>query len=271
MGATLNALLLLGWMERQDALDYLLKGCVFDPPLTEPEAEARWNEYRQRVQALPERHPQPPQRFPIPAGNRGYVTDFLRRFRRAGTDVIDVINVNPMELVAYQLYVVMDKADEHQNRPVSWARRTLVLDRPVCQLPMRIEDGAIKFSLPHGEHMFAFQNGSFQIQQGAGFVSVVDLGGGRLLLKAGYHRSFAFARAAVNEPEARDKCELVALTTSLPPQLEVAFPHQGLRTTVLGSRPPLFSDFFDVDLAMTVRLRKKKYEAHLRTIEVYDP
>jgi hypothetical protein len=270
MGATLNAVLLLGWMERQDAVEYLLRGCVFDPPFTEPQAEAKWNEYRERVQALPERNPQPPQRFPIPAGSRGHVTDFLRRFRRPGTDIADVININPMELVIYQFYIVTDKADEHHNRPASWARKTLVLDRPACQLHMRIEDGAIKLALPHGEHMIAFNTSGFQIQQAAGFVSVVEIGG-RLLLKAGYHRSFAFARAAMNEPEARDKCELVALTTSLPPQLAVASPHQGLRTTVLGSRPALFSDFFDPDLAMTVRLRRKKYEAHIRTVEIYDP
>src|SRR6266436_7006506 len=130
---------------------------------------------------------------------------------------------------------------------------------------MRVEGDTIKFNLPHAEHMIGFQpDGAFQIQQGAGFVSVVDLNGGRLLLKAGYHRSFAFARAAMNEPDAKDKCELVALTTSLPPQLLPTAPHQGLRTTVLGPRPPLFSDFFDADLAMTVKLRKKRWEAQLR-------
>src|ERR1700682_2764142 len=256
MGATLNALLLLGWMERQDAVECLTKGCLFDSPLDEAQAEAKWNEYRGRVQALPERNPPPPTRFPVPAGSKGHVTDFLRRFKQPGTDVVDVINVNPMDLSIHQFYVVTDRADEHYNRPLSWARKTLVLDRPVCQLPAKMEDGAIKFTLPHGEHMFGFQNGWFQIQQGAGFVSVVDLGGGKLLLKAGYHRSFAFARAAVNEPEAKDKCELVALTTTLPPQLEVAFPHQGLRTIVFGSRAPLLSDFFDPDLDMTVRLRR---------------
>lgn len=271
MGAALNALLLLGWMERQEAVECLMKGCLFDPPLNEAQAEAKWNEYRDRVLALPERNPQPQVRFPIPGGSKGHATDFLRRFRRPGTDIVDVININPLDLIAYQLYVVVDRACEHQNRPVSWARKTLVLDRPSSQLPIRMEDGAIKISLPHGEHMIAIKSGSFEIQQGAGFVSVVDIGNGRLLLKAGYHRSFAFARAAVNELEAKDKCELVALTTTLPPQLEPTFPHQGLRTTVFGSRPPLFSDFFDPNLVMTVKLRRKKYEAHIRTVEIYDP
>jgi hypothetical protein len=33
----------------------------------------------------------------------------------------------------------------------------------------------------------------------------------------------------------------------------------------------LFSDFFDACLAMTVRLRKKRWEAHLRICAVDDP
>jgi hypothetical protein len=185
--------------------------------------------------------------------------------------VSEVLNINPMDLLVYQTYVVTNRADHHHNQVGGWARKTLVIDRPSAQLPMRIDGDTIKFALPHAEHMFAFQNGSFQIQQGAGFVSLVDVGGGRLLLKAGYHRSFAFARAVMNEPDASDKCELVALTTSLPPELSATFPHQGLRTMVLGPRPPLFRDFFEADLAMTVKLRKKRWEAQLRIAAIDDP
>jgi hypothetical protein len=95
---SLNALLLLGWMEKQEAVEYLTQGCIFEDPLTEARAEAKWNEYRERVLALPERVLTAPRRFPIPAGSKGHVTDFLRRLRRPGSDVLDVINVNPMEL-----------------------------------------------------------------------------------------------------------------------------------------------------------------------------
>ena len=197
------------------------------------------------------------------------MTEFLRRHR--GPEVSDVININPMDLVIFQFQVVTDRADHHHTQPGGWTRKTLLIDRPGAQLPMRIEGDTIKFTLPHAEHMFAFQNGAFQIQQGAGFVSTVDVGGGKLLLKAGYHRSFAFARVAMNEPDAKERCELVALTTSLPPQLWPASPHQGLKTKVFGSRPPLFSDFFDPDLAMAVKLRKKRWEAQLRIVAIDDP
>jgi len=267
--ATLSAIALLGWMERDEAITFLLEQCDFDSPLDRQQAEALWTQYHDRVQALPARNTQPPQRFPISPANKGLVADFLAKHR--GPEVTDVISINPMDLLAYQTCVVTDRADHHHQQAGGWARKTLMIDRPVAQLPHRVEGDTIKFVLPHAEHMFAFQNGWFQIQQGAGFVSVVDIGRGRLLLKAGYHRSFAFARAVMNEPEAKDKCELVALTTSLPPALAPTCPHQGLRTMVFGSRPPLFSDFFDPDLAITVRLRKKRWEAHLRIAAVDDP
>jgi len=269
MPSTVDAVLLLGWMGQDEAVSCLLDHCTFDPAIDREEAARLWTAYHKRVEALPVRNPQPPARLQIPAGSRGHVTDFLRRHR--GTEVSDVININPLDLVVYQLQVVTDRANHHHNQAGSWSRKTLVIDRPAAQLPVRVEGDTIKFTLPHAEHMFVFQNGAFQIQQGAGFVSVVDLGAGKLLLKAGYHRSFAFARAAMNEPDAKDKCELVALTTSLPPQLLASAPHQGLRTTVFGSRPPLFSDFFDADLAMTVKLHKKRWEAQLRIAAIDDP
>jgi hypothetical protein len=266
----LDGLLLLGWMEENEAVEWLTNMCSFVPPLDVATATALWQEYRNKVLALPERVPRASVRHPLPNGCAGHVTDFLRRHRNP--EVRDVVSVDPLELAIYQFYVVVAKADHHHNQAGAWMRKTLVIDRPIAQLPMRVEGDTIKLSLPHAEHMIGVQpDGAFRIQQAAGFVSVVDLGGGRLLLKAGYHRSFAFARAAMNEPDAKDKCELVALTTSLPPQLTPAFPHQGLRTTVFGSRAPLFSDFFDEDLAMSVKLRNKRWEAHLRITAVDDP
>jgi hypothetical protein len=82
--------------------------------------------------------------------------------------------------------------------------------------------------------MIGFQpDGAFRIFQTDGYVSVAEVGG-RLFLKAGYHRSFAFARAVMNEPDASAKCALVALTRNLPAELLPNWPDQGLRATVLG-------------------------------------
>jgi len=268
--STVGANILLGWMERDEAIAYLQNECCFDPPLTYEQAEARWNEYRNRVDALPERDITPLERHPIPEAQRQLVNTFKARFR-GDPEIIDVLNIDPMKLLAYQFYVVTDRAEHHVRQAADWARKFLVLDRPVAQLPIRNENGTLKIRLPHGEHMIALQpDGAFRIQQGAGFVSVAGIDG-RLLLKAGYHRSFAFGRAMLNEPDARAKCALVVLTRTLPPQLSPDFPHQGLRTMVRGSRPALLADFFDLNLAMTVRLRKRAYEMHLKMVPVDDP
>jgi len=265
----MDAVLLLAWMERDEAVLWLRDHCWFDPQLTEAKAEEIWKVYRDRGNALPERIIEPPQRFPIPAAQRQLVLQFLARFR--GPEVLDVIKVNPMDLVVYQRYVVTDRCDHHVQQPGVWARKFLVIDRPAANLPGRIENGILKFALPHAEHLIGIQpDGAFRIQQSDGYVALSEIGG-RLLLKAGYHRSFAFARALMNEPDASEKCALFALTRSLPPDLAPNCPNQGLRTSVLGTRAPLLRDFFDRDLAMEVKLRKKIWEAHIQILPVDSP
>jgi hypothetical protein len=263
MPSTVDGFLLLGWMERDEAVTWLREHCWFDPPLTEDQAVGTWDKYRRAVEALPERRPEQPRRLPIGSTCRPIVQDFLSRIR--GPEVLDVINIDPRSLLVYQLYVVGDRANDHASHlgGNAWVRLCLQIERPVSQMPLRSESGIIKVQLPHAEHFFTLQPQGFVIQQGGGFISVCELEG-RMLLKAGYHRSFAFSRSLMNEPDAREKSLLVALTKALPPQISADFPKQGLRTTVLGPRPPLFSDFFDVSLAMAVKLRKKRYEMHIK-------
>jgi len=195
------------------------------------------------------------------------VDNFLLRTR--GSEVVGVANIDPLGLLVYQLYVVADRADHHAKTlgGKEWATCCLQLDRPVAQMALRTEDDAIKVILPHGEHMFAGVPGGFVIQQGAGWISVCETQG-RMILKAGYHRSFAFSRRLRKEPDAKDRSLLVAVTNTLPPPLLPTFPMQGLRTTVLGSRAPVLSDFLDESLAMAVKLRKKRYEMHIRVTVV---
>jgi hypothetical protein len=264
MPPTVDGFLLLGWMEKNEAIPLLLNDCWFDPPLTNQQAEEIWQKYKASVDAMPERKPTAPKRQPIPNSVLHIVNNF--RMRTRGPEVLDVINVDPRELQVYQLYVVADRADHHarQLKGDQWHNACLQIDRPNNPLPLRNDSGIVKVTLPHAEYMFAMvPGGAFQIQQGAGFISVCEVEG-RIVLKAGYHRSFAFARSRMKEPEAKDKSLLVAVTKTVPPQLLADFPKQGLRTTVLGSRPPLFSDFLDAALAMPVKLRKKRYEMHIK-------
>jgi hypothetical protein len=62
MPATLEAIALLGWMERDEVLEFLRKRCLFDPSLTEEQALAIWQPFRRRVEALPPRNIEPPRR-----------------------------------------------------------------------------------------------------------------------------------------------------------------------------------------------------------------
>jgi hypothetical protein len=262
MPPTVDGFLLVGWMEKDEAVHWLTQDCWFDPALSDGQAEETWHKYKAVVDALGERKPVAPKRLPIPSTAQPIVNNF--RMRTRGPEVLDIINIDPRELFIYQLYVVADRADHHarQLSGDQWHRNCLQIDRPNNPMPLRLDAGVIKVGLPHAEHLFAAVPGGFQIQQGGGFISVCEVEG-RMVLKAGYHRSFAFSRARIKEPEAKDRSLLVAVTKTVPPQLLADFPKQGLRTTVLGSRAPLFSDFFSEALAMPVKLRKKRYEMHI--------
>jgi hypothetical protein len=267
MPPTVDGYLLLGWMEKDEAVYWLMNDCWFDPPLSDQQAIEIWEKYRKAVEALPERNVKKPEQFPIPPSLQTIVNNFILRTR--GSEVTGVANINPLGLLVYQLYVVADRADHHAKKlgGKEWAECCLQLERPLAQMPLRSENEIIKVTLPHGEHMFAAGPGGFGIQQGAGWISVCEMQG-RLILKAGYHRSFACSRRLMKEPEAKERSLLVAVTNTLPPPLLPTFPKQGLRTTVLGSRAPLLSDFFDESLAMAVKLRRKRYEMHIRVAVV---
>lgn len=262
MPNTLDGILLLGWMEKTEAVTWLEKHCWFDPQLSQQQAEDMWGKYHAAVEALPNpRQLAPPQRKAIPLSAQTHVKKFLARHK--GQEVLDVWNIDPRNLAVYQFYVAVDRSDHHAKTfGKDWAEACLQIDRPGSPLPIRSEGNFIKLTLPHAEHGLMIQpDGAFRIQQGAGFVSLCQING-RTILKAGYHRSFAAARA-MNAPDAKDTSLLVALTATAPPQLSAPLPMQGLKAVVLGSRPPLFSDFLDDSLAMKVKLRKKKYEAHI--------
>lgn len=269
MPNTLDGIVLLGWMEKAEAVAWLQESCWFDPQLSQKQAEDLWEKYHAAVEALANpRQLVPPRRMKIPLSSEFHVKQFLARHR--GPEVLDVWNVDPSNLVVYQFYVAVDRSDHHAKTfGKDWIQTCLQIDRPGSPLPIRSEGNVIKLSLPHAEHGLVIQSdGAFRIQQGAGFISLCEING-RTILKAGYHRSFAALRA-MNAPDAKDTLLLVALTATAPPQLSAQLPMQGLKAVVFGSRPPLFSDFLDDSLAIKVKLRKKKYEAHIRFEQVDD-
>jgi hypothetical protein len=112
MPSSVETVVLLGWMEENEAISYLQNQCWFDPPLTAEQAREMWNQYRQRVLALPDpRNIPAPTTSPIPATHQRLVRNFLARHR--GPEVTSVVNIDPKSLIIYQLYVVTERADAH--------------------------------------------------------------------------------------------------------------------------------------------------------------
>ncbi len=116
--------------------------------------------------------------------------------------------------------------------------------------------------VPHMEFCFVFiPKEGFQIQELARHVSVTAYGD-RMILWAGYHRSYARMTSA--NPEAIERSLLAVLTTDADFVLSPDSPNHGLRAMVRGLRPPLFADFLDERFFMDVRLRKKRFELQIR-------
>ncbi len=144
MPPTVDGFLLLGWMEREEAVHWLTNDCWFEPAITSERAAETWERYKLSVDGLPQRKPVAPKRHPIPASSRSVVDNFLQRTR--GPEVLDVINIDPRELFVYQLYVVADRANHHAQhlRGDQWHRNCLQIDRPNNPMPLRIDAGSPK-------------------------------------------------------------------------------------------------------------------------------
>src|SRR5712691_756181 len=109
---TLSSIVLLGWMDRDAAIKYLV-GCVADPPYTEATAEALWRQYRERCEALPEREALAPEALPLTPEERQHVNRFLAVMNQIGPHTIqNFLKVDLSKLVAHQLTVVASRSNE---------------------------------------------------------------------------------------------------------------------------------------------------------------
>jgi hypothetical protein len=262
---TLEGIVLIGWMEKDAAVSFLRSLCHFDGGVTDAEAEALWLPYRERVLALPERAAV----APVVRKVDGYheskvVAEFQKRFRRAA-NILDVIKIDPMGLVVHQLQVVTERANNYRKVTGSvsdWMKTAILCDGPPPNLPMRTGVNAIDVVIPDAEYVFVFDpSNGFGIQKLARHVNVTRFGQ-RMLLWAGYHRSYA--RMVSMAPEAIDRSLIVALTTDGAFKVSQDSPNHGEREMLTGPRPPLFGDFFDGAFFMPVKLLKKRYELSIR-------
>jgi len=265
--ASMETILLLGWMERDVALRYLCKDCVDRPPYSETEAESLWNEYRAVVDALPARAANSPERLNLTREETDAAEKFLAPHRLAeNSHIRDVIKVDPMGLVIHQLYMTLNIAREYMDHSTarSWCIRHCLTVRPneTKMLQGNFRRNSAEIEIPHREFAVDFQPGNtFGIEELAAHVSATEFGD-RTLLWAGYHR--AYARLASLKSDAADRSLLVVLSRDADHILAPDSPDPELRSMLLGLRPPLFADFFDARLFLKVKLRKKRYELRLK-------
>lgn len=279
---TLEGKVLIGWMERDIAVRYLMTSCAFDHAITE--AEALWIPYRDRCEALPEREAKAPSRLPLGHEERQHATRFLNALAQMGPHTIqDVIKIDLSQLVVHQLYVACGHSNQNYVNQVrstaGWLQHALPLaPRSAAQIRTNfMVNGlhtAADIDVPHAEFIFAPDpTGSFfSVQQFQSYISVMmgqSTFANRMMLKAGYHRSFARALSMI--PTATVPSAVVALERNsfgAPPNQVVGagltVATAGLRAGPTGCRPAIFSDFFNDELAMRVNLRRKRYQLQMR-------
>lgn len=262
---TVRAVILPGWMQREQAIKTLTEECV-DPCFDTVQAEALWNDYRNRVENSLVRDVAGPRRLILNAVERAQANVFLRNARQTGaTNIQDVIKFDPRRCVIWQFVIITDRSQSYaQNMTTPATRISHALGShavPAGNVQIHAAPNDIRLKIPHAEFMFNFlttgsQQG-FQIQEMAKNIAVTSYDG-RLLLFAGYHRAFA---AMTNEyPEGIDRSLIAVLTTDGEAVLSPQSPNQGVRDMLRGLRPALLEDFLDDRLAMKVSLRKRRCE-----------
>jgi hypothetical protein len=271
-------------MERDEAVRFLTQDCVFDPALTDADAERLWREFRDRAAALPERQAVTPPRLQLTQEERNHANRFLNFVRALGADIREVIKVDPFQLVARQYYVVTERSEGYRLKcrdQRKWMEECLPTSLTNQQLRISFAqnglDTAADIDLPHGEFFLGInpQQGTFQATQALRHVTATQVGR-RLLLWAGYHRSLAHMLSMT--PTATERSALLALTsnTLVPPPTQAAGvtvvgADAGL--TLFGTPPALLADFFTDGLFMRVNLRKKRYQLQVRSkwVAIDDP
>ncbi len=270
---THRGVVLIGWMDREQALRFLLEDCVWDPPLNERSAEGLWRGYRLRAETLPPRDAAAPAPIPLTAAEYEHSQRFMAFLISVGRPPIEVVKVDPLQLVAIQYHVAIDQAEIYRagsSTDEGWMEQALPtsiqhpsLDVTVTQ---RQFDTDIDINLPHAEFIFGLNDhGAFQPIQSFGHVAAMRMQN-RLIVLKGYHR--LYARIA-GEGSLRKRPTLLGIEPDSLGQMvdrekkgSAANEQHGLH--FLGRRPALLADFFRPGHFLNVSLRKKRYQLQIR-------
>lgn len=254
---------LLGWLERDRAVKYLQSDCIFDPPLTNKQAEALWAEKRATLEALAPRLVPSPSSLKMTLMEREAAESFLSFVRQqpGGTpEIQSVVKLDPLGLVCRQFFLTLDRANEYTSNvhDAAWSACTcLHTQGALASMNVSSVSNGWNIDLPHGEFMCVLNGQGFGVAECAPYVSVSVIGQ-RAVLWSGYHRCYARAAAARTSS---DRSVLAVLTTA--GNATVAA-ERSLSDLILGKLPPLLGDFLDPRLFLEVELHRKRYELQIR-------
>ena len=275
MRSTVKAKLLLGWMSQREAVD-ALNACVFDPPLTRKRAIALWKEYRQKVEALPPRRPEPFKSLTLTDQERPAVEKHIEEVRRGamGRFLGPVLKVNPEDLIARQFFVITERADEYaqamrdEQTRINHFLGIGLQFKGVLPPPRIVSHAQLAVDLPHAEFVPLAIPGGITFKERDRYVTAAFTPDGRMSLWAGYHRTYALLVLRQAAGEAAGAAPLLTVMTGMGDVQTFFLRPSAVRETVLGDRPALLRDFLDSDLFIEVNLRKKRAEGR---IEQYRP
>jgi len=213
-----------------------------------------------------------------------HANNFMQFLNTRGPhQVARVVKIELRQLVVIQYWVITERAEDYRHSTTStaeWLREFLPLTVPSAQTQTRFSLGPpaspnplssyIEIDVPHGEFALLPANPGLTVFGAAQFMRHVTgcETQNRLLLKAGYHRSYARVLSA---PTAIVPTALIALelNTCVPPANQPpAVP--GVITGAFGlnpfgRRPALFLDFFTDGLFMDVLLKRKRYQLQVKS------
>ena len=267
---TVEAKALIGWMPKVQAVKFLREDCVFDPQITDEDAEKIWYPYSEQVAKL-QRAITTPQRLPLNSKEQQWADEALTFYQKTLKlpNVREIVKIDPHGLIAHQTYVLTDRSREYSARLRSASEWFYEAVKPNLPTPQKINvfqgPNAINFDLPHGEFSFAFDTSKslYAIQENLRYVTAWEVPQfNRMFLWAGYHRSYA--RMVNIAPDANVRSLLMVLTDVGTVDIFPGEPNGGLRAILCGPNPPLFGDFFDERFFVTVRLRKKRFQLQVR-------
>jgi hypothetical protein len=265
MPETVSAKILLGWMDETEAMNSLIREAR--PQFSETAAREIWNKYREKVAAVPVRDCLAPAYQELTAKER-YEADYLMSKSRNKPYISKVVKLDPSRLVVHQLIVTVDHADGYVQEMQDLPRRIRIcLGRNMeydGTLPKAENRGRVLAKkIPHAEFLVrggSLANEDFQVVEMNRHVAVKEFDG-RILLSAGYHRTHSSMYR--KNPEDTVLPLFAVLESDADGFFSPLSTAPVKRDMVRGATPPLFSDFFNDDLCITLPIRKCRVELHV--------